>query len=58
MAIDPTLDIGVDCDGCGTHANVDVSNVVHERMQQRDWEMGGQHGDLCPECVEKHDGQI
>jgi len=52
MAIDADVDIGVDCDSCGEHANVDVSNVVHERMQRRGWDMNSEHGDLCPKCAE------
>jgi len=55
MAVDSHVDIGVDCDDCHVHANVDIGNVVHERMQQRGWDMNGEHGDLCPKCAEKHD---
>ena len=49
------LDVGVDCDDCGTHNNVMTDTWVYQRMHERGWAMNGEHGDLCPECVKKRD---
>lgn len=56
MATD-NLDIGVDCDECGTHNNVMCDTWVNQRMGERGWQMNSEHGDVCPECVKKLEGE-
>lgn len=55
MSVDD-LDIGADCDNCGQHTNVMADTWVHQRLQERGWELNTAEGDLCPKCSSKHDG--
>jgi hypothetical protein len=53
MAIDDALDVGIDCDECGEHENVDVSGYVHEQLRKRGWKLNTSEGDLCMGCAMK-----
>jgi hypothetical protein len=55
MAIEDALDVGIDCDECDAHENVDVSNYVNERLRKRGWKTDTACGDLCPLCAGKQD---
>ena len=43
-------DVGIDCDECGAHTNVDVMGAVDERLRRRGWKTDPHK---CKECVEK-----